>query len=192
MDERTGEAMRPEYGAGVRVFGQRLRRLMLRHVFVLEWLGNGLMVRRPGEEVSPGEVLLAARVCGAQREEELERVLALAESRVGRWRIGWQGFRSRRGFWRGYAQMKGWMNREMGCLPQVLPGPKAGRYQAEWTVMLMAKVMRERGCESREAWWTPLGEAMHLRLAWEEQDGKEFRVVTDEFREEMREMGHEL
>lgn len=187
MDRRTATAFDP-YPVRVRVMGEHLERLTLRHLFVL-LLQENPVVGRGG--AGYGEALLAARVLGARDEEDLRRRLTECDRRTGRWMVA-----LRAAWWRRRAAgemytLRRWLEAELGAMPELLPGAPGKRrpFQIDWLVVLVAKLVRE-GMMLEEAWWTPAAQAGHLRLAWEEMDGKEFTVLTDELQAELEEMGH--
>lgn len=176
------------------MLGERLGRLSLRHVFALRLLESPV-VGAAAREARVSDVLLAARVCGAQDEADLRRRLLEPGTRWGRARIAlrsWWWTRRPGRLRREWMALRHWLAAEWAGCPQLLPSAGSRKYQLDWTVLLAARVMRETGCARTAAWWWPAAEAVHMRLAWEEMDGKEFRVLTRDLRDELREMGHEI
>lgn len=190
MDRRVAMAFDP-YPVGVRVMGERLSRLTLRHLFTLRVQENPMATQ--GRELTATDVMLAARVCGARSEEDLGERLREVDSGLGRLRIFARAWRWRRSYVREMLKLRSWLDGELAGMPEILPGVpgKRKKYQTDWVLVLVAKLIRE-GMGRTEAWWTPLAEAGHLRLAWEEMDGAEFTVLTDELRAELEEMGHKF
>ena len=193
VEASTAAAFDPHPGR-VRVLGERLERLTLRHVFVLRMLESPL-VGAGDRPAGLEDVLLAARVLGARSERELRRRLGEPGSRWGRWRIWWRAQWWRRQGARlaqDWLGLRKWLRAEWSGCPEVLPSAAARAYQLDWTLLLAARIMQETGASREEAWWWPAAEAVQVRLAWEELAGKEFRVLTARLREELRELGHEL
>ena len=86
-------------------------------------------------------------------------------------------------------KLESWLEREM-CAPKLLPGAKGGRkLRCSWLVVLLSRVMRECGVTADEAWWMRFSDLAWVKLAWDELDGAEFELLTDELAEELKELG---
>lgn len=186
MDSRFLYAMSGERGG--QVYGFRVRFLTLRHVLGLYLIDSPYVL---GGEVDDMDVVLAARVLASRDEAAWLKSLGKGGC--------WERFKSKlAGFYYGKesrreaqrVRLEEWLDREM-CTPRVLTGDQKGRrLRCEWLVVLVAKAMRESGVAVETAWWMRFADVAWVKLAWDECDGAEFEILTDELEAELKDLGH--
>lgn len=192
MDDWLCEAL--FHGEPRRILGRPLAPLCARHVAALYAMGNGYVTRMEGEgEGSPGvEALgLAVLVCSSWDEPHLQAVVrgapeALAAAAEMGASLGDGADAASEAFadyWEDFFQC--------AELADYRPPGQRGhgrRWECHWLMILVAALMRG-GCSLQEAWWMPFGEAMALKLALFEVEGREFRLMGDGERARYRELG---
>lgn len=187
------ESVLPEF------LGRRMRPLCARHLLALAALECGLVTRREdrGEAGLRGleDLIMGLLVCGCGTEEELQAVVAGAPEPTERgWIMGVELAqdaalaerveREFRLYFDDYFQCA-----ELGQRP-VQPGQR-GKWQCHWLTILVAALVRG-GYSPGEAWWLPIGEALAMKLALFEVEGRDFLLMTDKEKQEWRELGWEV
>lgn len=185
MDERLLYSLCS--GRGGQFYGYRVSDLTLKHLLGLFVLDSPYAL---GGDVADEDVVLAARLFASG--DDVEWMAALGGGgwweRVGGFFKGLRyGRRDRRV--REREKLEEWLEGEM-LVPRVLPGGSVGRkLKIHWLLHLVSNVMRECGCGMREAWWMRFSDVAWVKLSWDEMDGREFTLLSDDLVEEFRELG---
>lgn len=188
MDQRFLASSSPV--RGIRVFGYRVFGLSLRHVWALELLGSPYA---RGGEVSPEDAVEAALVLSCRSDEQLAGVLAAG----GGLRLGWRrvcglvrGLIYGRRLSRECAKLSDLFEREM-LTPRIMnQGEAKGRkLSSPWLNVLRCRIAAKCGMSLADAWWVRFSDAAWAGITWQELEGAEFHLLTDELMAELEELG---